>query len=53
MHFTQFVEINIGSLDDFNLSHLDISHGVNWRNFLGDLLLNNLTCEKIQDLGGI
>jgi hypothetical protein len=53
MHFVEFVEINIGSLNDFNLSDLDILDGVNRRNLLGDLLLNDLTGEKIENLSGV
>jgi hypothetical protein len=53
MHFAQFVEVNVGSLDNFDLSDLNVLDGVNGRDLLGDFLLNDLTGEKIEDLSGI
>lgn len=53
MHFAEFVEIDVGSLDNFDLSDLHVLHGVNRRNLFGDLLLDDFTGEEIKDLGGV
>jgi hypothetical protein len=53
VHFAELVEINVGSLDDLDLSDLNVLDGVDGGDLLGDLLLNNLTGEEIKDLGSV
>ena len=53
MHFAEFVEIDVGSLDDFDLSDLDVLDGVDGGDLLGDLLLDDLAGEEVEDLGGV
>lgn len=53
MHFTEFVEVDVGSGDDFNFSNLDVLDGIDRRDFLADLLLDGFTGEKVEDLGDI
>ena len=53
MHFAELVEVDIGSLDDLDLSDLDVLDGVDGGDLLGDLLLNDLAGEEVEDLGGI
>jgi glycosylphosphatidylinositol transamidase (GPIT) subunit GPI8 len=53
MHFTEFVEIDVRSLDNFDFSNLDVLDGVNRGNLLSDLLLDDLTGEEVKDLGSV
>jgi hypothetical protein len=53
VHFVKLVEIKVRSLDDFDLSDLDVLNGIDRTDFLGDLLFNDLTGEEIEDLGGV
>ncbi len=53
MHLAEFVEINVRSLDHFDFSNFDVLDWVNRTDFLGDLLLNNFTSEKVKDLSGV
>lgn len=53
MHLTEFVEVNIGSLDNFDFSDLNVLDWVNRGDFLGDLLLNDLTGEQVQHLSSV
>jgi hypothetical protein len=40
-------------LDDLDFSYLDVFDWINSGNFLGDLLFNDFTGEKLQDLSGV
>jgi hypothetical protein len=53
MHFIKFVEIKVRSLDNFYLSDLNVLDWINRTDLLGNLLLNDLTGEKVKDLSGI
>ena len=53
MHFTEFVEVDVGSLDDFNFSDLDVLDGIDGAHFFGDFLFNDFTGEEVEDLGGV
>jgi hypothetical protein len=53
VHFAKLVEINVRSLDDLDLSDLDVLDGVDGGDLLGDLLLNDLTGEEVEDLSGV
>ena len=53
MHLIEFVEIEVRSLDHFYLSDLDVLNGIDGTDFLGDLLFDDFTGEKIEDLGGV
>lgn len=53
MHFAQFIDINVRSLDNFNFSYLDVLHGVDAWDFLGNLFLNDLAGEEVEDLGDV
>lgn len=50
VHLAELVEVDVGSLDDLDLADLDVLDGVDGRDFLGDLLLNDLTGEQVEDL---
>ncbi len=52
MHFSKLEEINLRSLDNLNLSNFDVLDWINSGNFLGDLLLDDIGSEKIQNVGG-
>lgn len=41
VHFAQLVEIDVGSLDDLDLSDLDVLDWINGGDLLGDLLLDD------------
>ena len=51
MHFAEFVKVIVGSLYNLDLSDLDVLNRVDGRDLLGDLLLNDLRGEEVQDLG--
>jgi len=53
MHFIKFVEIEVRSLDNFDLSDLYVLNGIYGTDFLGDLLFDNFTGEEIEDLCGV
>ena len=53
VHFVEFIVIDIGSLDDLDLSNLHVLHGVDGGHILGDLLLNDLAGEHIEDLSDV
>lgn len=53
MHFTKLLRINLWSLDDLDLSDLDVLERIDGRDLFGNLLLNNLTGEQVQKLSGI
>lgn len=53
MHFTEFVEVDVGSWDDFNFSNLDVLDGIDGWDFFGDFLFNGFTGEEVEDLGDI
>lgn len=53
MHFSKLSGVDFRPLDDLDLSDPNISDWVNARHFLGDLLLDDLTGEEIEKLGGI
>ena len=53
VHFAEFVEVDVGPLDDFDLSDLDVLDGVDGGDLLGDFLLDDLAGEQIEDLGGV
>jgi len=53
VHFVKFVEIEVGSLDDFYLSDFDVLDGINGTDLFSDLLFNNFTGEKIEDSSSI
>jgi hypothetical protein len=53
VHFVQLVEVKVGSLDNFNFSNLNVLDGVDWRDFLSDLFLDNFTGEEVKYLGGV
>ena len=53
MHLAEFVEIDVGSLDNFNLSDLDVLNGVNGGDLLGNFLLDDFTGEEVKDLGSV
>ena len=53
MHFVELIVIDVGSLDNLDLSDLDVLDGVDGGDILGDLLLNDLAGEHIQDLGDV
>jgi len=53
VHFVKFVEIEVRSLDNFYLSDLNVLDGIDGTDLLGNLLLDDLTGEKVKDLSGI
>lgn len=53
MHLSEFGGIDFWSLDHFNFSNSDVLDWINGGDLLGDLLLDNLTSEKIEKLGGV
>ena len=53
MHFAEFVEVDVGSGDDFNFSNLDVLDGIDGGDFLADLLLDSFTGEEVEDLSDI
>lgn len=53
MHFVEFMEVNVRSLDDFDLSDLHVLDGINRGHFLGNSLFNHLTGEEVKDSGDV
>lgn len=53
MHFSELALVDFGSLDDFDLSDLDVLDWINVGDFLGDLFLNNFRGEKLEDVSGV
>ena len=53
VHIVELGVIDVGSLDDLDLSDLNVLDGVNRRDILGDLLLNNLAGEQVEDLSDV
>ena len=53
VHLAQLVEINVGSLDNLDLSDLDVLDWIDGGDLLGDLLLDDFRGEEIEDLGGV
>jgi len=53
MHFTELIEVNIGSLDNLDFANLNILDWIDGRDFLGDLLFDNLTGEEVKNLGSV
>jgi len=53
VHFAELVEVDVGPLDDLDLSDLDVLDGVDGGDLLGDLLLDDLAGEEVEDLGGV
>lgn len=53
VHLAKLIEVHVRSLDDLDLSDLHVLDGVDRRDFLGDLLLDDLTGEQVEDLGDV
>ena len=53
MHFSELDGINLWSLDDFDFSNSDVLDWIDGKDFLGDLLFNDVVSEKLQKLGGV
>lgn len=53
VHLAKLVEVDVGPLDDLDLSDLDVLDGVDGRDLLGDLLLDDLAGEQVEDLGNV
>ncbi len=53
VHFVEFVEIKVRSLDDFDLSDFHVLDGIYGTDLFGDLLFNNFTGEEVEDLSRI
>ena len=53
VHFVKFVEIEIGSLNNFDLSDFNVLNGIDGADFFGDLLFNYFTGEEVEDLGSV
>lgn len=52
VHFSKLGGIDLGSLDNLDLSDSDIADWIDGGDFLGDLFLKNLTGEEIEKVGG-
>jgi hypothetical protein len=53
VHFTELIEVNIGSLNDLDFADLNVLNGVDGGDLFGDLLFDNLTGEKVKNLGSV
>ena len=53
VHFRKLSGIDLWSLDDLDLSDLDVLDWVNVGNFLGDFLLDDFRSEELQHVSGV
>lgn len=53
VHLAKLIEVDVRSLDNLDLSDLHVLDGVNRGDFFGDLLLDGLTGEQVEDLGNV
>jgi hypothetical protein len=53
VHFVELVVVHVGALDDLDLSDLDVLDGVDGRHLLGDLFLNGLAGEEVEELSDV
>lgn len=53
MHLGELGGVNFWSLDHFDFSNSNILDGIDWGNVLGDLLLDDITGEQLEELGSV